>query len=207
MARYRHWQNRGVGGDLVFVTTTVLDFVHAFDRDDVKDAMCRFLLRFCRGKGARLEAFVVMAHHVHLLLRLPAEMDVSKFVASFKRAAADTVRPMLSERKEREFDQQRGLNGNSFWQRSFRSVVVVGDKMLAQKAEYIHFNPVKAELVVEPSEYRWSSAWMFEAGLYSEEPGLRLDIEWPSVRLEPADLSLQGAYCGGEIGASATLEA
>lgn len=41
--RQRHWKNRGRRGDSVFITTTCLDFVHAFDRADIKDEMCRFI--------------------------------------------------------------------------------------------------------------------------------------------------------------------
>ncbi|MBC8064415.1 MAG: hypothetical protein H7Y17_06275 [Chlorobia bacterium] len=39
MARQRHWVNRGAGGDCVFLTTTVLDFVHAFEKDQVRTAV------------------------------------------------------------------------------------------------------------------------------------------------------------------------
>jgi hypothetical protein len=34
MPKQRHWVNRGEGGECVFITTTVLDFVHAFQRDE-----------------------------------------------------------------------------------------------------------------------------------------------------------------------------
>ena len=173
--RYRHWRNLGQGGDWVFITTTCLDFVHALDRDDIKDVMCGFILRHCAKHQARLDAFVVMSHHVHLLVRLADDQPVTDFMREFKRRSSALIRPMICQSKDREFDQQRGLNRNTFWQRSFRSVVVFGEKSLYQKVGYIHGNPVKAELVAEPPDYRWSSAWMWEDGLWDEESGLRLE--------------------------------
>jgi hypothetical protein len=38
----------------------------------------------------------------------------------------------------------------------------------------IHFDPVKAGLALRPEEYRWSSAWLYHAGLWSDETGLPL---------------------------------
>ncbi|MFY9234776.1 MAG: transposase [Fimbriimonadaceae bacterium] len=179
MARYRHWENRGVPADTVFITSTVLDWVRAFDRPDIKDAVARHILAHCRRTKSNLSAFVVMSHHVHLLLRLSKDVDVSQFMASFKRRTTDIVRPMLTISKEREFDLQRGLNGNTFWKRSFRSVVVTNPKAFWVKVRYIHANPVLAGLAQRAEDYRWSSAWMFEGCLWNDETGLDLSVPWP----------------------------
>ncbi|MFY9233368.1 MAG: transposase [Fimbriimonadaceae bacterium] len=178
--RQRHWRNRAQGGDSVFITTTCLDFVHALDRMDIKDAMCQFTFSHCKKHHARLAAFVVMSHHLHLLVRLGEHQPVTDFMREFKRRSSSLIRPMLARSKDREFDMQRGLNRNAFWQRSFRSVVVLSEEVFRQEAHYIHLNPVRAELVAQPDEYRWSSAWIWNAGLYEEELGLPLDMDWPS---------------------------
>jgi len=36
--------------------------------------------------------------------------------------------------------------------------MIISEKMLMQKIEYIHFNPVKAGLVREPEDWKYSSA-------------------------------------------------
>jgi putative transposase len=167
-----------MAGDQVFVTTTVLDFVHAFDRSDIKDEMVRFTLLHCRRQEAKLHAFVVMSHHVHFLATLRESQAVSPFVSIYKRNATSLIRPMLSQQKERDFDMQRGLNGNSFWQRSFRSLVVSTSATFWQKVNYIHFNPVRSSLVMEPPEYKWSSSWMHQEGLWDEVKGLPLTADW-----------------------------
>ncbi|MBI1756429.1 MAG: hypothetical protein HYR64_04895 [Fimbriimonas ginsengisoli] len=41
-----------------------------------------------------------------------------------------------------------------------------------QKLDYIHGNSVRAGLVARPEDYRWSSARLYEQGLYDEDRGL-----------------------------------
>jgi hypothetical protein len=75
---------------------------------------------------------------------------------------------------------QSGLNKRTFWQRSFRSVVVRDEAMLLQKLGYIHRNPVRAGLATEPEEYRWSSAAAYAAFLVYEDQGVRRS-DWMRV--------------------------
>src|SRR5687767_1577359 len=97
MARQRHWVNRGEGGDCVFITTTVLDFVHAFAREEPRTAMVEAIRRECRRTRSKLHAYVVMPHHIHMLLRLPEGMTQSKFIEKFKPAASALVKPLLTQ--------------------------------------------------------------------------------------------------------------
>ena len=89
-----------------------------------------------------------------------------------KSNAARRILPLLSAETLAEFDQQRGLNGRSFWQRSFRSFVLTSEDGFLQKVRYIHDNPVSAGLVESALEYRWSSARLYEEGRWREDGGL-----------------------------------
>lgn len=162
--RQRHWKNYGQPNDTVFLTTTVLDFVHAFKEPPIRDLMTACILGDCQQRQAALHAFVVMTHHVHLLTTLPSDLSASDFARVFKANSARRIRPYLSSDLEHGFDQQRGLNRHVFWQRSFQSVIVAGDEIFGQKLDYIHFNPVKAGLAEREVEYRWSSAWVLDRG-------------------------------------------
>ena len=68
-----------------------------------------------------------------------------------------------------------GLNGHSFWQRSFRSFVLTSEDGFLQKARYIHDNPVRAGLVESALGYRWSSAKLDEEGRWLEVGGLMVE--------------------------------
>lgn len=159
----------------LFITTTVLDFVHAFRRNEPRDAMVRAIARECRLMGAALYGYVVMPHHVHLVIRPRAKMNGPQFMKVFKRETGKEISKLLIEDEHRELDQQRGLNGNTFWKYSFRSVVIESEAMFWQKMGYIHRNPVEAGYVENPENYRWSSAALVSAGGLSQQRGLDYD--------------------------------
>lgn len=59
-----------------------------------------------------------------------------------------------------------------FWQQENRPIELISNKFIDQKLLYIHMNPVKAGLVDEPWEYRYSSARDY----MNDQKGL-LDVE------------------------------
>jgi putative DNA methylase len=91
-----------------------------------------------------LQAFVVMPNHVHLLLT-PA-LPLPKLTKSLKGITAKRANAML------------GLTGKPFWQEESYDHLVRHERELEKIRNYIEENPVRASLVREASEYRWSSA-------------------------------------------------
>jgi len=51
-----------------------------------------------------------------------------------------------------------GLTGTSFWQEESYDHTIRDDREFAKVLSYIEQNPVRAGLVKEASEFRWSSA-------------------------------------------------
>jgi hypothetical protein len=92
-----------------------------------------------------------------------------------KSNSARRIRPRLDAATEGGFDQQRGLNERVFWQRSFRSIVILGPEMFRQKIRYTHLNPVRAGYCELLEEYRWSSGWAWADESYVL--GRHLDAE------------------------------
>ncbi len=182
MSRQRHWINYGNGGDTVFLTTTILDFVHVFRRNKPRSVMAYTVVDQCRLSRAILHAFVIMPHHIHLLVRLPANRTPRSFMQVLKPRCSVAVYPHLTPAEVAQFEQQTGLNGNSFWQRSFRGFVVETEDVFWQKVEYIHSNPVEAEYASNADEYPWSSAQFFAKSLWSEEDGLPYEPVLASLR-------------------------
>jgi REP element-mobilizing transposase RayT len=172
VARYRHYENTKEPGVTLFVTTTVLDFVHAFHRAEVRDAMVSALAFECKRGGATLYGYVVMPHHIHMVIRLAEKMNGPQFMRVFKKKSGESITKLLGEDELRQFDQQRGLNGNTFWQRSFRSLLIESRDVFWQKMNYIHLNPVRAGHVEQAEDYRWSSARLVMEGKMSDEAGI-----------------------------------
>lgn len=175
MTRQRHYRNSDECGRLMFVTTTVLDFVHAFRRDEPREAMALAIARRCKLSKATLHAYVVMPHHVHLVIKLDDNMNIQRFMNTLKRESSRVVKPLLTPVELNQLAHQCGLNGHTFWQRSFRSIEIVGEKMFWIKANYIHDNPVRGGLVERAEDYRCSSAKLLAEGRWSEDFGIGYD--------------------------------
>ena len=126
-----------------------------------------------------------MPHHIHLVVRMDEKMNGPKFMQVFKRRTSEAVAKLLTEAEFRQFDQQRGLNGNTFWKYSYRGIVIESGGMFWQKMNYLHNNPVKAGYVEAPEDYRWSSARLVVGGHLALDTGLPYDevvksVEWGS---------------------------
>ncbi len=98
-----------------------------------------------------LFAYVVIPDHVHLLLRVPQNISLQKLMNHINGAAS------------RKLNQLRGTTGQKFWQGGFFDVRIRGLVDFAVKVNYIHNNPVKAELVQEAEQYQFSSAKTYVA--------------------------------------------
>ncbi len=91
-----------------------------------------------------LGAYVVMANHVHLLIRPLIAPD--RLLKSLKGATA------------REANRLSGRTGAPFWQKESYDHCVRNQIEFEKIRRYIETNPVKAGLVRNPEDYPWSSA-------------------------------------------------
>lgn len=91
-----------------------------------------------------LHAFVVMPNHVHMLVS--------------PRVPLPTITKTLKSFTARRANLGLGLTGNAFWQEESYDRLVRDQKEFARIRNYIENNPVRAGLVGDASEYRWSSA-------------------------------------------------
>jgi len=91
-----------------------------------------------------LHAFAVMPNHIHLLAT-PA-VALPKLTKSLKGITARRANEILA------------LTGTPFWQAESYDHLVRDAAEFEKIRHYIESNPVRAGLVTEASEYRWSSA-------------------------------------------------
>jgi REP element-mobilizing transposase RayT len=91
-----------------------------------------------------LHAFVVMPNHVHLLTT--PGVALPKLTKSLKGITAKQANVIL------------GLTGKPFWQEESYDHLVRHEREFGSIRRYIERNPVRAGLVKDACEYRWSSA-------------------------------------------------
>lgn len=102
--------------------------------------------------------YVVMPEHFHLLISEPEKGDPSLVMIVLKQRFA---RRVLSQLRKQRSGQRRLWESpeekDHFWQRRFYGFNVWSERKRAEKLCYMHGNPVKHGLVLEPEQWRWSS--------------------------------------------------
>ena len=118
----------------------------------------------------RLLGYCLMTNHFHLLLRPEAGQLISRILQSL--TVAHTWR----------YDTRHHTSGH-VWQGRFKSPVIQDDAHLLVVLRYIEANPLRAKMVSDPAEYRWSS-YSYH-GLGRDDPLLSPFPEWEeSGRME-----------------------
>ncbi len=111
----------------------------------VQDSFIRF-----HGMRYTLHAWCVMPNHVHVLFQPMEGWSMSKIIATWK---------SYSGRRISEWRKRAGLvpGGPGVWQREYFDRYIRDAGHFANTVEYIHENPVKAGLVRNAEEWRYSS--------------------------------------------------
>jgi putative transposase len=109
--------------------------------------------------------FVVMPEHVHLLISEPQRGCLARALQALKLSVA-------VQRQERPF-----------WQPRYYDFNVFTEKKRTEKLRYMHRNPVKRGLVMQPEQWIWSSFCHYLTG---EEGTVELESSWTAARRDRA---------------------
>jgi putative transposase len=107
-------------------------------------AYAYWLEEYSRKYEVAIHAWVFMTNHSHLLVT-PSTMDgISKMMQS------------LGRRYVQYFNHTYKRTG-TLWEGRFKSCVIDAENYLLSCQRYIELNPVRANMVLHPAEYAWSS--------------------------------------------------
>ena len=112
--------------------------------DEDHGAYAGWLKKYARKYSVEIHAWVMMTNHVHLLCTPRTEGGVSRMMQS------------LGRRYVQYFNFEYHRSG-TLWEGRFKSCLVQEERYLLEVYKYIELNPVRAEMVADPGEYRWSS--------------------------------------------------
>ena len=103
-----------------------------------------YILSDCKRKyDIKIYAYCLMDNHIHILLNSPAD----KLAVFFQ---------SLGTRFVRWYNNKYLRTGHLFQDR-YHSTTIESERAFLAALVYIHDNPVKANMCLYPSEYRWSS--------------------------------------------------
>ncbi len=103
-----------------------------------------YLQEFALKFGCAIHAYVLMTNHVHLLLT-PQHPD-----------SASLLMKHLGQRYVQYINRTYQRSG-TLWEGRFRSCLTQTEDYVLACYRYIELNPVRAGMVNQPQDYRWSS--------------------------------------------------
>ena len=158
----------------LFITVVTKDRLPVFKTEKMKSVLCRAIDEARASAGFLLFAYVIMIDHLHLLTSRPT--TTSNVLRVLK---GITARRVIDYLKEKNFlsslskleHQGRERNHRySLWQTEKNVFPIFSERKFMEKVQYIHQNPVRAGLVERATDYRWSSARIWEGAQSSDEP-------------------------------------
>ena len=166
-----------------FVSFAVVEWLDVFTRNEYKNILIDSL-SFCqKEKGMEIFAWCIMTNHVHLIFRSVGDQKPEQILGDFKRFTSKAIVKAIiynprESRKEVLLEQflnagkkSSNVSKYQFWRHDNRPIEVWSNKVIFEKINYIHNNPVEEGLVFRPEDYVYSSAVD-----YAGEKGLLDDV-------------------------------
>ena len=161
-----------------FLTFTVVDWIDVFTRKDYKLELVNSMNYCIKEKGLIVYGWVIMSNHMHVIWAAKEGYQLSAIIRDFKKFTAKSIIKMIKEipesRKEwmlYKFEEAgkrlKRISKYKFWKDSNHAIYLseFNTKMMHQKLNYIHNNPVKAMLVHNAKDYVFSSAIDYANGI------------------------------------------
>lgn len=154
---------------LFFVSFAVINWIDLFIRDEYKQIMLDSW-KYCQQyKGLEIYGWCIMTSHIHMIIGSNKNKledivrDMKKHTSEELRKAIETNR-QESRREWMLWMMKRAGTKNSnnikfqLWQQDNHPIELSDIKILHQKLDYTHNNPVVAGIVEKPEDYLYSSA-------------------------------------------------
>jgi len=91
-----------------------------------------------------IHAYVLMTNHIHLLVTPETETGIAKLMQA------------VGRRYEQYINRSYNRTG-SLWEGRYKSSLIQAETHLRTCMRYIELKPVRANMVPDPAQYRWSS--------------------------------------------------
>jgi REP element-mobilizing transposase RayT len=152
-----------------FLTMTVVDWVDVFTREIYCKTIINTLDYCIKYKGLNVYAFCIMSNHIHLVVNCNSPFELSDVIRDFKKFTAREILHQIHESKESRRDWildrfRKAAEVHSktknfkFWQDGNRVIELYSAVFTWIRINYIHKNPVKAGLVRNMADWKYSSA-------------------------------------------------
>ncbi|MCF6332054.1 MAG: transposase [Draconibacterium sp.] len=155
----------------------------AFTRNEYKDIIIESLSYCQKEKGMKVFAWCIMTNHIHLIFRSANGQKPELLIGDFKRFTSKAIVKAITDnpkesRKEwllcqflKAGSKSSNINKYQFWRHDNKPIELWSNKVIDEKIDYIHSNPVEEGLVFRAEDYVYSSA-----ADYAGEKGMLDDV-------------------------------
>ena len=126
-----------------------------FITDEDYDCFRHHLQEACDRHGCHIHDYVFMTNHIHLLITPDTEDSIAKAMQS------------VGRRYVQYFNATYQRTG-TLWEGRYKATLIDTEAYLFTCSRYIELNPVRANMVSHPDEYRWSSYHSNALGKYDD---------------------------------------
>ncbi len=170
---------------IYFLTFTVEDWIDVFTRKEYKIVMADSLNYCIENKGLELFAWCLMSNHIHLVCRAEENYRISDIIRDLKKFTAKAILKMIEREPESrkewmlyrfkyagKFDNR--IKTYKFWKETNHAIFLGNKRLIEQRINYTHENPVRALIVFKAEDYLYSSArdYAGEKGFVNIQMGL-----------------------------------
>jgi len=157
-----------------YLTSVPHNRLPVFKTTKLKEVMCEALKEARNSADLLIFAYVIMPDHLHALIgsqRKPSE--VLRYVNGI--SGHRIIEYQKESRSEASLAKLRQATGPreykySLWDHHPNLKLITTENGLIEKANYIHLNPVRAELVERAEDYRFSSVRCWQRRPWEDEP-------------------------------------
>ena len=153
---------------IYFVTCTVIHWIDLFTRKELKHVILNSLRHCQKEKGLVIHSWCLMPSHLHLIISSRGE-ELSGIMRDFKKFTNKRIikelkhinesrKEWLLNAFEKSGSKLKRISNYKVWQDGNQPKEIETNTFLDQKLDYVHTNPVEAEVVDEPENYLYSSA-------------------------------------------------
>ena len=152
-----------------FMTHTDVDWIDIFTRANHKELLVESMKYCQRERGLYIYAWCLMPSHLHMIANTRTEIKMSDVMRDFKKYTSKKIVKQIQDEPEsrrkwllNHFEFAGRYNPKikdfKFWQEGTHPIELFSEKVMWQKIEYIHRNPVEAGFVYREEVYLYSSA-------------------------------------------------
>ncbi len=159
-----------------FITSTIINWINIFKSSEYFSIILDNFRFYQKKYEMDVIAFVIMPDHFHAICNC---LDLQKAIQYIKSYSAKKILEQLNYDSEKDIlkmlssgkSKYKTRSNYQVWQEGFHPKLIRTSKMLEQKIEYIHYNPVRRGLVEKPEDWEYSSAGFY---IKNKNSGLKI---------------------------------